>query len=57
MGMFKLKEDSQAMLRSEDFLTAVTKREGLVANMRSPATGLVDQAVKLGAKIASVELV
>ena len=53
-GMFTLKEDLKAMLQSEDFLTDVAKRKGLVANMDKPATHLVDAAVKMGAKIVSV---
>jgi hypothetical protein len=55
-GMFKLKQDLQGMLESEDFRTAVAKRQGSVANMRKPATHLVDEAIKMGAKIVSVEV-
>jgi len=35
--MFKLKEDLKAMLKSEDFLNDVAKRQGAVANMEKPA--------------------
>lgn len=54
VGMFKLKEDLKAMLQSEDFLTDVAKRQGSVANMKKPATYLVDEAIAMGAKIVSV---
>jgi hypothetical protein len=54
-GMFKLKEDLEAMLRSDDFLSAVAKRQGSVANMEKPATYLVDRAIKMGARIVSVD--
>lgn len=55
-GMFKLKEELVAMLKSEDFRTAVAKRQGSVANMMKPVSHVVDEAVKMGAKIVSVEL-
>jgi len=55
-GMFKLKEDLQAMVQSEDFLTDLAKRQGAVANMEKPANHLVDAAIKMGAKIVSVEV-
>ena len=55
-GMFKLKEDLHAMVKSEDFIIAVAKRQGSVANMDKPATQLVDQAIKIGARIISVEV-
>ncbi len=55
-GMFKLKEDLQAMLQSEDFLTDVAKRQGLVSNMKKPGSHLIDAAIKMGAKIVSVEI-
>lgn len=55
-GMFKLKEDLKAMVQSEDFLTDVAKRQGAVANMEKAATHLVDAAIKMGAKIVSVEV-
>jgi hypothetical protein len=55
-GMFKLKEDLKTMLQSEDFISAVAKRQGSVANMRKPATHLVDEALKMGAKIVAVDL-
>ena len=54
--MFKLKEDLQAMLRSGDFLTAVAKRQGSVANMKKPGSHLIDEAMKMGTKIVSVDL-
>jgi len=54
-GMFKLKEDLQAMLESGDFLKDVAKRKGSAANMEKPATHLVDAAIKVGAKIVSVD--
>ena len=53
-GMFKLEKDLQAMLKSETFLIDVAKRQGSVANMEKPATHLVDEAMKMGAKIVSV---
>ena len=53
-GMFKLREDLQAMLKSEDFITDVAKRQGAVANMEKPASHLVDAAIKMGGKIVSV---
>ena len=55
-GMFKVKQDLQAMLQSEDFLTAVTNRQGSLANMKKPGSHLVDEAIKMGAKIISVEV-
>jgi hypothetical protein len=55
-GMFKLKDDLQAMLKSETFITDVGKREGLVANMEKPATYLIDAAIEMGGKIVSVDL-
>lgn len=55
-GMCKLKEDLRDMLQSEDFLTDVAKRQGSVANMEKPDTHLVDEAIKMGAKIVSVEV-
>ena len=55
-GMFKLTEDLRRMLKSEDFLTDVAKRQGAVANMEKPATHLVDAAIKMGAKIISIDL-
>lgn len=55
-GMFKIKEDLQAMLKSEDFLTDVAKRQGSMSNMEKPAIHLVDAAIKMGAKIVSVEV-
>jgi hypothetical protein len=55
-GMFKLKEDLRAMLQSEDFFTAVAKRQGSVSNMKKPSSDLVDEAVKMGAEIISVNL-
>ena len=54
-GMFKLREDLRAMLQSEDFITDVAKRQGAVANMEKPATHLVDAAIRMGAKIVSVD--
>jgi hypothetical protein len=53
-GMFKLKQDLQNMLEAEEFLVAVAKRQGAVANMEKPATHLVDAALRMGAKIVSV---
>jgi len=55
-GMFKLEKDLEAMLKSEAFLVDVAKRQGSVANMEKPATHLVDEAIKMGAKIVSVEV-
>ena len=55
-GMFKLKQDLQDMLQSEDFLTAVAKRQGLVANLGKPGIHLVDEALRMGAQIVSVDL-
>jgi hypothetical protein len=55
-GMFKLKQDLEAMLRSEEFLTAVGKRQGSVSNMKKSATHLVDEAMKMGGRIISVEV-
>jgi len=55
-GMFKLEKDLQAMLKSEAFLIDVAKRKGAVANMEKPATHLVDEAMKMGAEIVSVDL-
>ncbi len=53
-GMFKLEKDLQAMLKSEDFIADVEKRQGAVANMGKPATHLVDAAIRMGAEIISV---
>jgi len=55
-GMFKLREDLRAMLQSEDFIADVAKRQGSVANMEKPATHLVDAALRMGAKIVSVDI-
>ena len=55
-GMFKLKKDLRAMLQSEDFCTAVTKRRGSMANMTKPVGQLVDEAIEMGAKIVSMDL-
>jgi hypothetical protein len=55
-GMFKLKEDLRVMLQSEDFLAAVTKRQGSVAGMEKAGTHLADEAVKMGARIVSVDM-
>lgn len=55
-GMFKVKEDLHAMLQSGDFLTDVAKRQGSVCNMTKPAIHLVDEAIKMGAEIVSVEV-
>jgi hypothetical protein len=55
MGMFKLKEDFQAMLQSEEFLTAAAKRHGSVASMEKAGTHLVDEAIKMGARVVSVD--
>jgi len=55
-GMFKLKEDLKAMLESEDFRTAVAKRQGSVANMKKAASHLIDEATKMGGRIVSVDL-
>jgi len=54
--MFKLKKDLRAMLQSEDFCTAVTKRRGSMANMTKPVGQLVDEAIEMGAKIVSMDL-
>jgi len=54
-GMFKLEKDLEAMLKSETFLIDVAKRQGSAANMEKPATHLVDAAIKMGAKIVSVD--
>jgi len=54
-GMFKLTEDLRCILKSEDFLTDVAKRQGMAANMEKPSTHLVDAAIAMGAKIISVE--
>jgi hypothetical protein len=54
--MFKLKEDLLAMLQSAGSSSAARKQQGSVANMNEPATQLVDEAVKMGARIVSVEL-
>jgi len=54
-AMFKLKQDLRAMLQSEDFLSDVARRQGSAANMEKPATHLVDAAIKMGARIVSVE--
>jgi len=53
-GMLKLEKDLQGMLKSEDFLIDVEKRKGSVANMTKPDTYLVDEAIKMGARIMSV---
>jgi hypothetical protein len=54
-GMFQLKGDMQTMLQSEDFLTDVARRQGSMANMLRAGSGLVDEAVRMGARIASTE--
>jgi len=54
-AMFKLKQDLRAMLLSDDFINDVAKRQGLTANMEKPATHLVDAALRMGAKIISVD--
>lgn len=53
VAMFKLKDDLRRMLKSEDFITDVAKRQGAVANMEKPDTYLVDAALQMGAKIES----
>jgi len=55
-GMFKLKEDLKAMLKSEAFLIDVAKRQGLVSNMEKPASHLVDEVIKMGGEIVSVSI-
>lgn len=56
VGMFKLEKDLQSILKSEAFSADVAKRRGSAANMRKPATHLIDQAIKMGAKIVSVSI-
>ncbi len=53
-AMFKLEKDLQDMLKSEDFRIDVAKRKGSVSNMEKPDTHLVDEAMKMGAKIISI---
>ena len=55
-AMFKLEKDLNGMLKSEAFIMDVEKRKGSVANMKKPATHLVDEAIKMGARIVSVDL-
>jgi len=54
-AMFKLEKDLQAMLKSEEFRADVARRQGSVANMRKPATHLVDEALRMGTEIVSVK--
>lgn len=54
-AMFKLTDDLRRMLKSEDFLNDVEKRQGAVANMEKPATHQIDAALRMGARIVSVD--
>lgn len=54
-GMHRLTGDLEIMLKSEGFLVDVARRQGSVANMEEPDTHLVDEAIKMGARIASTE--
>ena len=53
--VLRLKEDLKATLQSAECLRAVRKREGLMGNMTKPATHLVDEAIKLMGRGASLE--
>jgi len=55
-GMFKLEKDLDGILKSEAFAIDVEKRKGAMVNMTKPAAHLVDEAIKMGAKIISVKV-
>ncbi len=54
-ALFKIRQELRDTLLSYDFLAETKKRQGSVANMEKPDTHLVDEAIKMGAQIVSVD--
>ena len=54
-AMFKIKKDINDILNSENFLNDVIKRQALIGNTEKPDTHLIDEAMRLGAEIKSLD--
>ena len=55
-AVFNIKQELKEFLSSDDFLNEVIERKALVGNIEKPHTHLVDEAIKMGAEIESIDL-